>query len=156
MAFGKKSGELKNLSAMRNTAFAFLALIMAQFWLGMTINLEIALPVKHLDAFSTFSFYAGFSWYIAGHIVIGLILLLLSLMFLSISLRVESRAIKITAAISVASVIGAIMNGIMFLMSGQFFGWSVGMAMSALSAVVSIAVGLYYIGLQIAIASPAE
>jgi uncharacterized membrane protein len=55
-------------------------------------------------------------------------------------------SLRICAIIILAGVIGAITNGILFLMSGQFFGWSIGMAMSAVTVLVVSAISLYYIG----------
>jgi uncharacterized membrane protein len=55
-------------------------------------------------------------------------------------------SIRICAIVILAGVIGAIANGILFLMSGQFFGWSIGMAMSAVSVLIVSAITLYFIG----------
>lgn len=142
----KEKGERKSILLLRNTAFAFLAIVIAQFWLGMTINLEVDLPVKQLGVFSTITYFGGFSGYILGHMILGILLLLLCLMFLVLSIRTKILALKITGVIALVAVIGAIVNGLLFLMSGQFFGWSIGMAMSAVSAIISIAVSLYYVG----------
>lgn len=138
--------DRKNSILMRNTSFAFLALIIAQFWLGMTINLEVSLPVRNFGFFQSIAYYGQQSVYVLGHIINAILILLLAIMFLALALRSHVKPFIATGAIGLASVVGAIINGILFLMSGQFFGWSIGMAMSATSAIVSFAVGLYFIG----------
>lgn len=146
MADRQLNAGKRSLRLLRNTSFGFLALMMLQFWLGMTVNLEVNLPVKHLNVPSSLSYYGGFSPYVLAHIVNGVMLLLLSMMLVALSVRSNYRSLRITSLIAFLAVIGAVINGVLFLTSGQFFGWSVGMAMSAFSATFSVAIGLYFTG----------
>ncbi len=84
--------------------------------------------------------------FILAHIVVGFTILITSLGLLVLSFRTHILSLRISAVIILAGVIGAIINGILFLMSGQFFGWSIGMAMSAVTVLIVSAISLYYIG----------
>lgn len=136
------------LHRIRNTGIVFLALIGLQFWLGMSINLEVNLPVKHLSAFSSLFYYAGHFGFVLAHVTNGFLLLVFSLLYLVFAFKSSIGPLKIISIIGTASVIGAISLGILFLMSGQFFGWSIGMAMSAVSALIVYSLGFYFIGIE--------
>ncbi len=138
----------RRVRLLRNTAFLFLLVVIAQFWLGMTINLEVNLPVQTMQFYEVFPYYAHLSIYVMLHMMVGVLLFLFSLMYLAISMRTGIKAIMVTALISVIAVIGAGLNGIFFLSSGQFFGWSIGMAMSAISSIVAFSFSLYYLGMH--------
>ncbi len=142
------SREARNLILMRNISVAFLVLILVQFWLGMTVNLEVSLPRNNLPLLSSISLYLETSGFVIAHMILGILLLLLSLLFLTIAYRSCFPALKITGTISFLAVVGAVINGLLFIKSGQFFGWSIGMAMSAVIATISFAIGLYFIGFQ--------
>ena len=43
-------GKTNSIVWMCNVIFLLLGFLIAQFWLGMTINLEVDIPVKHLGA----------------------------------------------------------------------------------------------------------
>ncbi|GGM76460.1 hypothetical protein GCM10007108_13060 [Thermogymnomonas acidicola] len=139
---------------MRGITIALLVLLVAQFWLGMSINLEVSLPVMHLGAIGSLVYYGGHFRFVLAHIVNGSAILALSLALLGSALKTRSAALKASSAITVASVTGAITNGVLFLMSGQFFGFSIGMAMSAVSVLLSCAAILYYVGLHMGLAEP--
>ena len=134
---------------LRNVSIIFLALIGLQFWLGMSINLELNLPVKNLSAIGSIEYYAGHFGFILAHVVNGILLLLTALVYLAIALRSKVRPLEIIGIVGTVSIVSAIGLGIMFLVSGQFFGWSIGMAMSAVSALIVYAIGLYFIGAHI-------
>ncbi len=138
------------LIRIRNVTFILLALLIPQFWLGMTINLEVNIPVKNLNAIGSLTYYGEHFPLILIHILNGFLILTVSVVLLLLSLRTEYKSIRILSIIIMTSVIGAIVNGILFLESGQFFGWSIGMAMSAVSALVLVAIILYFIGKNLA------
>ena len=138
--------KTQSIVGIRNLVFVLLALLIAQFWLGMTINLEIDIPVKYLGAVQSLVYFGSHFGFILAHIVVGFTILITSLGLLVLSFRTHILSLRISAVIILAGVIGAIINGILFLMSGQFFGWSIGMAMSAVTVLIVSAISLYYIG----------
>ena len=138
--------KTQSIVRIRNLVFVLLALLIAQFWLGMTINLEVDIPVKYLGAVQSLLYFGSHFGFILARIVVGFTILVTSLGFLVLSFRTHILSLRISAVIILAGVIGAITNGILFLMSGQFFGWSIGMAMSAVSVLVVSAISLYFIG----------
>ncbi len=141
-----ESEESKVIVKIRNVIFLLLGLLVTQFWLGMTINLEINMPVKYLGAVQSLIYFGSHYMFILAHISVGIAILLTSLTFLILGFRTQLLSLRICAIVILAGVIGAITNGILFLMSGQFFGWSIGMAMSAVSALVASAISLYFVG----------
>jgi hypothetical protein len=138
--------NLKHLVRMRNTFFLFIAVISLQFWIGMTINLEVNIPVKHLGPISSLFYFGSHFTFVLIHIANGLFILTIAIILVTISFMNSRRSLRIVSLIALFSVVGAIVNGILFLASGQFFGWSIGMAMSAVSALVSASIGLFYVG----------
>ncbi|MEM0155817.1 MAG: hypothetical protein QW597_04355 [Thermoplasmataceae archaeon] len=138
--------ESKVFIRMRNLIFLLLGLLIAQFWLGMTINLEVNIPVKTLGAIQSIIYFASHYAFIFAHVAVGFTILLLSLVFIILSISSHALSLQICAVVILAGVIGAITNGVLFLMSGQFFGWSVGMAMSAVSVLIVAAISLYFLG----------
>ncbi len=92
-------------------------------------------------------YYATHFWQVLVHLIIALVILIVSIRFVILSLRVQSRALLVLGTIGTAAILGAIYNGVSFLLSRQFFGNSIGMAMSAVSSIVAYAVALYYIGI---------
>ena len=139
-------GKTNYIVRIRNVTFLLLGLLILQFWLGMTINLEVNIPVKHLGAIQSILYFGGHFDFVLVHIINGFAILLVSLIFLILSFKTQLLSIRICAIGILAGVIGAIANGILFLMSGQFFGWSIGMAMSAVSVLIVSAITLYFIG----------
>lgn len=144
----KKMYEPKRLKALRTAVVVFMALMAYQFWLGMTVNLESALPVKHLPVFSALSYYYNNFLFLRAHIINAILILGVAIMFLYISTRLRAKSFLVVAIVGLISITGGIINGLMFLASGQFFGYSIGMAMSAVAAIITYSAGLYYIGIH--------
>ncbi|MCL5874570.1 MAG: hypothetical protein M1161_04435 [Candidatus Thermoplasmatota archaeon] len=138
--------RIQTIRSMKIHIFVFLALILVQFWLGMTINLEVALPILSYGGISALIYYATHFWPVLAHIIIAITILIISARFVLLSLRVQSGPLLVLGIIGVAAILGAIYNGVSFLLSRQFFGNSIGMAMSAVSSVVVYGLALYYIG----------
>jgi hypothetical protein len=95
-------------------------LLITQFWLGMTINLEVNIPVKYLDLIQSPIYFGSHCACILAHIVNGLALLLTSLIFLFLCFKTLYLSLKICTIFILAGVIGDITNGVLFLMSGRF------------------------------------
>lgn len=131
---------------MRNHIVIFLALILIQFWLGMTINLELNLSASNYSGQSALLFYVIHYPLILAHMLVGIAILAVSVSFMIFSFQSSLRSLIITGIIGFAGIVGAFYNGIMFLLSGGYFGNSIGMAMSAVSAIVAYSVSLYYVG----------
>jgi hypothetical protein len=117
----------------------------------MTINLEVNIPVKYLGAVQSLAYFENHFGFILAHIVTGFAILVTSFAILFLSYKTQFLSLRICAIVIFAGVVGAITNGILFLMSGQFFGWSIGMAMSAVSVLIVSAISLYFIGCNIQI-----
>lgn len=141
------SEESLSISRMlRNTAFYTIALTAIEFWLGMTLNLETPLPVKNLGFGQSLVYFAGHYQLVMTHVIVAILILGLSVMYLSLSFRVSMPGQRIIGIIGFFAVIGAGISGMAFLASGQFFGYSIGMAMSAVSLLVTYSAGLYLSG----------
>lgn len=140
------ASELKALEVIRNSIVVLLVLLVAQFWLGMTINLEINLPVEQLGAVQSLEYFGRTSIFVLVHITNAFLILGASILLLVTSFKSSLASLKVIALVELASVIGATVNGVLFLESGQSFGWSVGMAMSAVGVLISAAVDLYFVG----------
>ncbi|MGC8562760.1 MAG: hypothetical protein ACP5UZ_05495 [Thermoplasmata archaeon] len=138
--------QLSIIRSMKYHLIAFIGLIIAQYWLGMTINLEVSLPTIKYGGISALLFYMTHSLPIVSHAVIAVVILVVSARFLILTFRSSSRALVVCGIVGLAAVLGAIYNGIAFLLSDQFFGNSIGMAMCAVSGIIAYAVALYYIG----------
>lgn len=117
----------------------------------MTINLEAGLPLKHLGAFQSLQYFGGHSAFVLAHMVNAFLILGASISFLAMSFRSGHASLRVCSAVAFASVVGALVNGLLFLTSGQDFGWSVGMAMSAVSAIVVSGISLYFVGIYTAV-----
>lgn len=95
-------------------------LLIIQFWLGMTINLEVNIPVKYLDPLQSLIYFGSHFACIIAHIVNGLAMLLTSQTFLFLCFKTLYLPLKICTIFILAGVIGDITNGVLFLMSGLF------------------------------------
>ena len=132
---------------LRTMIIVFIPLFTLQFWLGMSINLEINLPVEHFSAVESVIYFSSHFPMILAHILTGSLIVILATVFLAVSLTSSTRSFAIIGIIGMSAVIGATVNGILFLMTGQFFGNSIGMAMSAVVALITYLTVLYKTGL---------
>jgi hypothetical protein len=138
--------RLRTVRSIRTHVLVFLGLILIQFWLGMTINLEVTLPSLSFGGVSALTYFAAHYWQVLFHMIVAVVILAVSVRFLILSLKLKSRPLIVLGIIGLAAIVAAIYNGISFLLSNQFFGNSIGMAMSAVSSIVAYALALYYIG----------
>ncbi len=121
----------------------------------MTINLEVPLSSHGSGGIFALAFYATHYPVVLTHMIVGIGILAVSVTYLLFSLRSHYSSLIITGVIGLAAIIGAIFNGIEFLLSGQFFGYSIGMAMSAMFAILAYSVSLYFTGaIRVEIAGP--
>ncbi len=134
------------IRSMKIHIFTFLGIILVQFWLGMTINLELSLPQSKGEGVYALLYYFSHFWQVRTHMILAILVLAISINFLILSSKSQSRALKVTGIIALVAVVSAIYNGISFLLEGQFFGYSIGMAMSAVSSIVAYAVAIYFVG----------
>ena len=141
-----KHGKTNHIVEIRNVTFLLLSLLIVQFWMEMTINLEVNIPVKHLGAIQSILYFGSHFDFVLVHIINGFAILLVSLVFLILSFKTQLLSLRICAIVIIAGVIDAITNGTLFLMPGQFFGWSIGMTMSSVSVMTVYAISLYFIG----------
>lgn len=131
---------------IRNVILFLLALSTVQFDIGMTMNLDVNLPVKNLGALQSLIYFGGHFGLVLAHIINGIAILITSLVFLALSFKTHFLSLRILAILILAFVIDAIINGMLFLMSGQYFGWSIGMAMDAVFVLIISAVAMYFVG----------
>ena len=139
-------GKANTVVNIRNVIFLLLALLTAQFDLGMTMNLDVNLPVKNLGALQSLIYFGGHFGLVLAHIINGIAILITSLVFLVLSFKTHFLSLRISAILILAFVIDAMINGMLFLMSGQYFGWSIGMAMDAVFVLIISAVAMYFVG----------
>ena len=72
--------KTQSIVRIRNLVFVLLALLIVQFWLGMTINLEIDIPVKYLGAVQSLLYFGSHFGFILAHIVVGFAILISSIL----------------------------------------------------------------------------
>ena len=117
-------------SLLVNNLVACLALL-AQFVLGMVVNLYVVLPSHHPGAGARNYFAgvaSGLAWvipngpgWVAAHAVIGIVLIVAALATLPRSLRLGDRLIVITSVLGALAIVGAAFNGASFLNYGHAY-----------------------------------
>ncbi len=140
--------NFRQINLIRNTLLILAILLAIQFWLGMSINLELNLQFVHSSFMKTVMYYIQNYALVALHAGNAILILLASIMLVVVTFRFAMRDLKIVAVITMFSVIGALINGVLFLYYDQFFGYSIGMAMSAVSTFICVAAGFYFIGIE--------
>jgi len=117
-------------------------LLFIQFWLGMSTNLFITVP---LDGPLNFLGYSGGEEVLA-HIVSGILILTIAILLLVYSFKLKNRIVLGFSAAAFVFVILAIFNGFTFILYGQDDGFSMGMAVSFLFAFAFGFSSLYFAG----------
>ncbi|MDQ2847946.1 MAG: hypothetical protein M3Y77_16695 [Actinomycetota bacterium] len=126
-------------------------LLLAQFVLGMAVNLFVTIPADHPGAHPA-NYFAGsarsIGWaiphggvWLAAHVSLGLALVLGGIVTITLATRSGNRAAVGTSVLGGAAILGAAFNGASFLDFNQDYS---SMIMAALFAV---AVGSYLVGL---------
>jgi hypothetical protein len=138
---------------LRPLASITLLLLVAQFLVGMLVNLYVKVPASHpgADAPEYFSGVArGVAWALVYsewalklHAIIGLLVFLGALAILALAIRQRERAWIIAAAFGLLGILAAGFNGASFLNYGHDFS-SLLMSLGFLIAVVAYALGMYF------------
>ncbi len=126
-------------------------LLLAQFVLGMAVNLFVTIPTHHPGAHPS-NYFTGsarsIGWaiphggvWLAAHVSLGLALVLGGIVTLTLATRSGKRAAISTSVLGGAAILGAAFNGASFLDFNQDYS---SMIMAGLFAV---AVGSYVLGL---------
>jgi hypothetical protein len=103
-------------------------LLFIQFWLGMSINLFVSLPMYRQQDFSSY----GGGQEVFAHIASGVVILVLAGLILSFSSRLRSRAVIVFSAAGLVFAVIAAATGATFLLKGQDDVLSLSMAVSFL------------------------
>lgn len=136
---------------LRRAYLVMSLLLLAQFLLGMAVNLFVTIPDRHpgaqpanyfADSASTIGWAipSGGAW-LAAHVSLGLALIVGGLAVIILAARSRSRIAVGTAVLAAAAVTGAAFNGASFLDFNQDYS---SMIMAALFAV---ALASYVVGL---------
>lgn len=130
-----------------------LALLAAQFLIGMLVNFFIEIPDQHPGA-NADNYFGGVlsgvgwalgynAWELQLHVVIGVLLGLASIALLVFAIALRNRSWIITAVLGFIGVVGAGFNGASFMNYGHDFS-SLLMSIGFLLALIAYALGLYY------------
>jgi hypothetical protein len=138
---------------LRPLAATTLALLAAQFLIGMLVNFFIVIPDQHPGAnapeyfggvISGVGWALGYNaWELQLHVVVGILLGLASVGLLIFAIALRARAWIIAATLGFIGVVGAGFNGASFMNYGHDFS-SLLMSIGFLLALISYAIGLYY------------
>ena len=105
-------------------ALVMVAALLAQFSLGMVVNLYVTIPAKHPGAHPT-NFFTGAAnsvgWAIGSgvaalaiHVVLGLVLVVTGFILISLATS-ERRGVVVASALGPLFILGAAFNGASFL-----------------------------------------
>ena len=124
---------------LRQASLAILILLIAQFGLGMGVNLYVTLPTAGHPGHGSF-FSNGLL--LALHATLGLFLLLSAIFVLVRAIRARNAAVMVTSVAGLVAILGAVFFGSMFI-DKLTDGYSLGMALAFAAALACYAVGLY-------------
>jgi len=117
---------------LRRLAVAMTLLLLAQFVLGMVVNLYVTIPASgNVTGRAAVFLYA--------HMVLGIALLVIALVLAGLAVAARRRPWLIASAIGVAAIALAILGGLTFLIDGGHPGDSLLMAMGFIIAITSYA-----------------
>jgi hypothetical protein len=147
---GRRAGDVASLCAID---LAACLLLLAQYLLGMVVNLYVTIPAHHPGAGAGDYFggvASGLAWvlpsgpvWLAAHAALGLALVLAAVANAVLSLRSGRRGHVLTSWLGALTIVGAGFNGASFLSYGHAFS---SMIMAGLWAV---ALGSYLTGLYL-------
>ena len=129
-------------AGLRRASLAILILVIAQFGLGMGVNLYVTLPAAGHPGHG--SFYSN-GPLLAMHATLGLVLLLSAISVLVRAIRARNAILMVTSAAGLAAILLAVLFGAMFTHK-LTNGYSLGMALATAAALACYAVGLYAVG----------
>ena len=120
---------LKAAKMTRSHGFVTIAELLAQFLLGMVVNLFVELPKSHpgADAREYFGGVArGLWWAIASgpvwlklHVLLGMLILVTGIMTLVFASKRGGAAVIVAAALGLSGAIGSVFNGASFINYGH-------------------------------------
>ncbi|HLQ57590.1 MAG TPA: hypothetical protein VK162_25380 [Streptosporangiaceae bacterium] len=117
---------------LRRLAVAMTLLLLAQFVLGMVVNLYVTIPASgNVTGRAAVFLYA--------HMVLGIALLVIALVLAGLAVAARRRPWLIASAIGVTAIALAILGGLTFLIDGGHPGDSLLMAMGFIIAITSYA-----------------
>jgi membrane-bound ClpP family serine protease len=117
---------------LRRLAVAMTLLLLAQFVLGMVVNLYVTIPVSgNVTGRAAVFLYA--------HMVLGTALLVVALVLAGLAVAARRRLWLVSSAIGVAGIALAISGGLTFLIDGGHPGDSFLMAVGFIIAITSYA-----------------
>lgn len=127
----------RQISALRRAHLATVIALIVQYGLGMGVDLFVSLPGSgRLGQ----AFTHGPA--LAIHAVLGLLLIIMAITVLVWAILARHSATAVTAALGLAAIMAAAVNGDVFLGNGSV-GSSMGMAMSAGAALLCYVTGLF-------------
>ena len=126
-------------AGLRQASLAILILVIAQFGLGMGVNLYVTLPAAGHPGHGSFLSNGPL---LALHATLGLFLLLSAIFVLIRAIRARTPTLMVTSAAGLAAILLAVFFGSMFT-DKLTDGYSLGMALSTAAALARYAVGLY-------------
>ena len=137
-----------NLGFLSKLIIVELLLLMVQFWLGMTSNLFINIPLG--SAFSFFAYSGGLE--VFAHIINGSLIVVFGFAIVWFTFKTRNLIALKLSVLSIAFTVSAVANGITFL---KIFSvpslynfdndFSMGMAMSFLAVFTALFTELYLI-----------
>ena len=142
------------LEAYRRGSLAAILMLIAQFLLGMAVNLFVVIPKDHPGS-NPPEYFSGVAQSVAwallhGHVLLilhagfGLVLVFASVGTLVQAVRTRNRGLIVTASLGAFGVIGAGFNGGSYLNYHQDFS-SMIMATGFAVAMVAYVMGLYFL-----------
>src|SRR5260370_2245390 len=117
---------------LRRRGVAMTPLLLAQFILGMVVNLHVTIPVSGNVA-------GRAAVFLYAHMVLGAALLIVALVLAGLAVAARQRPWLIASAIGVAAIALAIWGGLTFLLHASHPGDSFLMAMGFILAITSYA-----------------
>ncbi|HEX9036494.1 MAG TPA: hypothetical protein VF808_05835 [Ktedonobacterales bacterium] len=138
---------------LRRLAVAMLALLLAQYILGMLVNFFVTIPDDHPGAHPA-EYFSGAAtsvawalghggWELIAHAWTGILIGTLGIAMIALALMLRRRAWVVATILGFFGTLGAGFNGASFLNYGEDFS-SLIMATAFLIALGSYALGLYY------------
>jgi hypothetical protein len=136
---------------LRNGHLAILVTLIAQFLIGMGVNLFVTVPLNHPGA-NPSEYFSGVvqsvAWAILhgpvmliGHAVLGLVLVAFGIRLLALAIGSRERRLIVSAAIGVVAILAAGFNG------GSYLNYHEDFSSMIMAAFFAIAVMAYVFGL---------
>jgi hypothetical protein len=140
-----------SIERIRTGYFVLLMILVAQFLLGMAVNLFVTIPKNHPGA-NPPEYFGGVAdsvtWAVLhgpgllqAHAALGLLLVLFSANSLAQAIQVRTRRVILPASFGVFGVVGAAFNG------GSFLNYNEDFSSMIMAAFFAVAVVSYFTGL---------